>query len=117
MHVTFSNGGYIFNEALKQLPPEYRETIIVVTTGTTAIIDRDSAHIAYNIIGDKDKGSQLSNGGLRGVQKAQERGDAFLIPQNETKEWIGGHYFMQPNYQEAISGYLKLNVINKYEIY
>jgi hypothetical protein len=86
LHVTFSNGGYIFNEALKHLPPEYRETIIVVTTGTTAIIDRDLAHKVINIIGDKDKGSQISNGGLKGIEKAKERTFVEIIPQVETKE-------------------------------
>lgn len=117
VHVTFSNGGYIFNEALKKLPPRYRETIIVVTTGTTAIIDRDLAHKVYNIIGDKDKGSQLCNGGLNRVKTAQEDGKVNLIPQTTAQEWIGGHYFMQPDYQEAISDYLIDEVINKYEIY
>ncbi len=117
LHVTFSNGGYIFNEALKQLPSEYRETIIVVTTGTTKIVDYDSAHKVYNIIGDKDKGSQLCNGGLSGIEKAKDRTDVRVIPQTETQKWVGGHYFIQPNYQEAILDYLKDEVINKYEIY
>lgn len=117
LHVTFSNGGYIFNEALKQLPPEYRKTIIVVTTGSTAIINRDLAHKAYNIIGDKDKGSQICNGGLKGIEKNKEKADVDVIPQTETLKWIGGHYFMQPDYQTKISEFLNDKVVNEYEIY
>ena len=43
VHVTFSNGGYVMKEALKRLPQEYRDTVIVITTGTTAIINEDQA--------------------------------------------------------------------------
>ena len=43
VHVAFSNGGYVLNEALKLLTPEYRQTVIAVTAGTTKIIDNDSA--------------------------------------------------------------------------
>lgn len=117
VHVTFSNGGHIFNEALKQLPPEYQETIIIITTGTTAIVEKSLAHNVYNIIGDKDKGSLISNGGLSEVEKAQEDERVVLIEQKETQDWIGGHYFMQPDYQEAILNHLKKNVSGNYEIY
>jgi hypothetical protein len=41
----------------------------------------------------------------------------ILLAISLTKEWIGGHYFMQPDYQEEISDYLDKEVINKYEIY
>lgn len=117
VHVTFSNGGYVFNEALKQLPPEYRGTIIVITTGSTAIIDRDLAHKVYNIIGDKDIGSKICLGGLSGIKKAQEYGRVVLIEQNETQAWIGGHYFMQPDYQKAILDYLRTKILKNYEIH
>lgn len=118
VHVTFSNAGHVFNEALKQLPPEYQETIVVITAGTTAIIENHLACEVYNIIGDKDWPSQLCNGGLSKIEKAKNEGtNVYLIPQNETQGVIGGHYFMQQDYQHEISEVLKKEIIIEYEIY
>jgi len=116
LHVTFSNGGYIFNEALKQLPPEYQETIIVITTGTTAIIDKKLAHKVHNLIGDKDWPSLTVNG-AKAVEQAKEKGILEIIPQNETLWGIGGHYAIQPDYHDEVSNFAKKEIIGKYEIY
>ncbi len=117
VHVTFSNGGYVFKEALKQLPPEYRNTIIVVTAGTTSIIDDDLACKVYNIIGSEDWPSKLCNGGEAGIEAAKERATVRLIPQNETQAGIGGHYCTQPDYQDEVSEFIEGKIVGKYEIY
>jgi hypothetical protein len=118
VHVTFSNGGHVFNEALKRLPSEYRETIIVITTGTTAIIKNGMACEVYNVIGDQDWPSKLCNGGLSGIENAKDEGaTVYLIPQEETQTGLGGHYFVQPNYQDRIGVILKTEIIKDYEIY
>lgn len=116
VHVTFSNGGYVFREALKKLTPEERDTIIVVTTGTTAIIDDDLAHEVYNVIGNKDWPSISCNGGPKGIDNAKDVATIELIPQTETQTVIGGHYFVQPDYQQKVSEILR-NELNQYEIY
>lgn len=118
VHVTFSNGGYVFKEALKQLLPEYRDTIIVITAGTTSIIENDLAHMVYNMIGSKDWPSQVCNGGMKGIEEAKNNGaDVRIIPQTETQTGIGGHYFIQPDYQSEISKFIKKEISNEYEIY
>jgi hypothetical protein len=73
----------------------------------SAIIDQDLAHKVYNIIGDKDKGSQLCNGGLSGIGRRKDKAEIEVIDQTETQKWIQGHYFMQPDYQKKISEYLQ----------
>lgn len=118
VHVTFSNGGYVFKEALKQLPPEHRDTIIVITAGTTAIIENDLAHKVYNVIGDKDWPSQVCNGGMGGIEAAKQKGTKIeIIPQTEIQTGIGGHYFVQPDYQIEISKFINNELITEYEIY
>ena len=82
LHVTFSNGGYVFKEALKQLSPECRDTIVVITTGTTAIIENHLACKVVNIIGDKDWPSKICNGGMLG----------FSLPR---KEALGFYRFLR----------------------
>ena len=117
VHVTFSNGGYVFREALLQLPPQYRDTIIVITAGTTAIIENGLAHTVYNIIGDKDRASQLCNGGMAQIEKAKCKAIIQIITQSETQGLLGGHYFMQSDYQDKISKYIKNQVKRNYEIH
>jgi len=117
VHVTFSNGGYVFKEALKKLPPEYRETIIVITAGTTAIIDEHLACKAYNLIGDKDRPSQLTLGGLGAIEAAKSTADIRIIPQTETDGIIGGHYLLQPDYQDAIQHTIQEKITGTYEVY
>jgi len=116
LHVTFSNGGYVFHEALKRLPPEYQETIIVITTGTTSIIDEKLAHKVYNVIGDKDWPSLKVNGDTA-IAQATEQGVLEIIPQNETLDGIGGHYSVQPDYQDKIFDITENKIIVKYEFY
>jgi len=70
-----------------QLP--HRDTIIVITCGTTEIIEDGLAHKVYNAIGDKDWASKICNGGMSGIQKAQERTDVDIIEQNETQQELG----------------------------
>lgn len=117
VHVTFSNGGYVFREALKRLTPEERATIIVVTTGTTSIINHDLACVVYNVIGDKDWPSITCNGGIDGIEAAKARANIEMIGQNETKAVLGGHYFIQPEYQDELKTVIKDRISNKYEIY
>lgn len=118
VHVTFSNGGFVFNEALKRLLPQYRETIVVITAGTTAIIDNQLAHKVYNVIGDKDWPSHVCNGGLSNIEKSKESGvRIFIIPQSETQGLLGGHYFMQLDYQKRISDIIKTEIEKAHEIY
>lgn len=118
VHVTFSNGGYVFREALKQLAPEYRGTIIVIPAGTTAIIENNLAHKVYNVIGDKDWPSISCNGGMDKIEAAKQSGATIeIIPQTEEQPRIGGHYFMQPNYQDAISEFIEDEITADYEIY
>ena len=116
VHVTFSNGGYVFNEALKQLTPEEQATIIVVTTGTTAIINDDLAHEVYNVIGDKDWPSISCVGGTKGIDAAKGGATIEFISQTETQAVIGGHYFVQPQYQLRVSEILQYD-LKQYEIY
>jgi hypothetical protein len=102
-HVAFSNGGYVFKEALKQLPQAYRDTVVVVTVGSTAIIESGLAYRAYNLIGDKDWPSRLCNGGEAGLLKKAALAQIEIVPQEEVRRGIGGHYFVQPQYQMAIA--------------
>lgn len=113
--VTFSNGGYVYNEALKRLPPEYRQTVIVITTGSTAIIDKSLACKAYNVIGSKDWPSKFCNGGEAGITEAQKVANIEIIEQTETMPNIGGHYFIQPDYQKRVAEILMGEVFNTYE--
>ncbi len=117
VHVTFSNGGHVFREALKQLPPEYQETIVVITTGTTAIIENHLACEVYNAIGDKDWPSKICNKGLAGIEAAKVNAEVEVVKQGETEVGLGGHYFMQQDYQDLISEIINGTIIGKYEIY
>ena len=117
VHVAFSNGGHVFKEALEMLSPEYRDTIIVITAGTTAIIDDHLACKVYNVIGDKDLASQTALGGLNSIEKAKSGAQVEMILQGETKSIVGGHYFLQPEYQKKIAGILKKEIVGAYEIY
>jgi hypothetical protein len=117
VHVTFSNGGHIFKEALKQLPPEYQNTIIVIPVGTTAIIDDYLACKVYNVIGDKDWPSKVCNGGIKNILEISERTNIDIIRQKETDGVIGGHYFTQPEYQAHIKDIINKEIKNVYEIY
>lgn len=117
VHATFSNGGYVFKKALEKLEPEYRDTIIVITCGTTEIIEDGLAHKVYNVIGDKDWPSKICNGGMNTIEKAGDRAEIDIIEQNKTLPGIGGHYIMQPEYQNAIKQFIKDSVKPNYEIY
>lgn len=70
--MTFSNGGYVFREALKRLSSDERTTIIVITTGTTAIIHDDLACEIYNVVGDKDRPSITSIGGVSAIERSKK---------------------------------------------
>ena len=117
VHVTFSNGGYVFKEALKQLSPEYRETIVVITVGTTAIIEGDLACKVFNIIGDKDHASKICNGWFEGIEKAKAYSSVEVIEQREVLPRVNGHYFMQDEYQKEIAETISTEIVGKYEIY
>ena len=117
VYVTFSNAGYVTNEALKLLSPKHRKTIIVITAGTTAIVDTALACKAYNVIGAKDWPSKMVLGGLDAIEKAKNRANIILVDQEETDGIVGGHYFLQPDYQRKIADILKEEIIGNYEIY
>lgn len=117
VHVTFSNGGYVFNEALKQLSSEYQETIVVITAGTTTIIENYLACKVYNIIGDKDNASQTCIGGAVGIDLAKARANIQIVPQNETQSVVEGHYFIQGDYQQKISEIMESEILRVYEVY
>ena len=74
---------------------------MVVTLGTTAIIEDDLACKVYNIIGDKDWPSRVCNGGQSGIERASENATIDIISQNETQGIIGGHFFIQKEYQKT----------------
>lgn len=116
-HVTFSNGGYVFCEALKRLTPEQGDTIVVITTGTTAIIDDHLACKVYNIIGDKDWPSIKLNGGMEKLLQPSEKAQIEILPQTETAKIIEGHYFMQPDYQNQVLKIVNEQIMKNYEIY
>lgn len=113
--VTFSNAGHVCNEALKIIPPEYRQTVIVVTAGSTAIIEKSLACKVYNIIGDKDWPSKFCNGGEAGLAEAKKVANIEIIEQTETMPGISGHYFVQPDYQDRIAHILTEKVFPDYE--
>jgi len=116
LYVTFSNGGYPMNEALKQLSPEYRNTVLVITVGTTTIIDKDRACKVYNIIGTKDLPSKMCNGGEKGILAAKEKAEIEMVPQTEAQFGTGGHYFLQSDYQKKIRQIIKEEIMGEYEI-
>ena len=117
VHVAFSNGGHVFQEALKRLSPQQQQTVIVVTAGTTAIIDEHLACKVYNVIGSKDWPSKVCNGGVGGIEKAKETANVKMIQQTETEGVVGGHYFLQPDYQDKIKGLFVAEIVGEYEIY
>lgn len=115
VHVAFSNGAYVFKEALKRLTPEQRDTIVVITTGATALIENDLACEVLNIIGDKDWPSLHCNGGKSGVEFAKRNGvDVQMIEQNEKP--FCGHFFTQDEYQEKIAEFIE-DKKRQYETY
>lgn len=117
VHVAFSNGGHVLKEALKRLTPEQRQTVIVITAGTTAIIDEGLACKAYNVIGSEDWPSKLCNGGMKGIEKAKETAKIGMIPQTETDGVVGGHFFLQSDYQKTVADIFKKEINNEYEVY
>ncbi len=117
VHVAFSNGGHVFKEALKRLTPEQQQTVIVITTGTTAIIDEHLACKVYNVIGSKDWPSILCNGGMRGIENAKKSANITIIEQTDTDGVVGGHYFLQTEYQKSIVNIFKKEVVDEYEAY
>lgn len=117
VHVVFSNAGHVMKETLEQIPQEYRDTMIVITTGSTAIIDENLACKVYNIIGSKDWPSKICNGGENGILEAQKDAYIDIVPQTETESMVGGHYFLQPDYQGKLAEIIKKDISTNYEIY
>jgi len=118
LHVEFSNASYVLREAIKQLPQEYKDTIIVIGVGPTTILDDSlGCQKVFNVIGDKDWPSKKCNGGEQGIQEAQENANVEIIKQNGTHLPFGGHYFIQPDYQKKIKEIITNNITGNYEIY
>jgi RHS repeat-associated protein len=116
VHVSFSNAGFVLNEALPQLTPEQRDTIILITAGTTQIIGKNAAHKVYNLIGNKDWPSIVCNGGRGSIERAKDWASVKFVPQNKTQFGIGGHYNNQPDYQNSIRGIINDHIKGSYEI-
>ena len=74
-------------------------------------------HDAYNIIGDKDWPSQTCHGGLSGIERKKDTAYIEIIPQTETDGIVGGHYFLQQDYQKEIQNTIKTKIAKEYEIY
>jgi|GEM_PF-5103455 len=116
LHVTFSNGGHVFREALKLLPREERNTIILITIGSTVAIEENLACKVYNVIGDKDQGSITCNTWDDAMGIFQQAVTRRRISQQEVEALVGGHYFQQPQYQECIKEIIQA-IESEYEIF
>ena len=117
VHIPFSNAGHVSKEALKRLTPEQRDTIIIIPLGTTAIIEDNLACKVFNVIGDKDLASIRCNGGLDKIKQQSKNASVEIIPQEQTQFGVGGHYFIQPDYQDEIKRIINNNIKGVYEIY
>ena len=116
LHVTFSNGGHVFREALRRLPPELRDTIVLITVGSTVAVEDGLACKIYNVIGDKDQGSITCNVWDDAMGLASRRISRRRISQMSVASIIGGHYFQQPQYQECIKEIVQ-TIQSEYEIF
>ena len=117
VHIPFSNAGHVCNEALKRLTLEQRQTIIIIPVGTTAIIEDSLACKVFNVIGNKDWPSITCNGGLDGIREKSEKATVTIISQEQTQIGVGGHYFMQPDYQNTIKEVIYEEIKGEYEVY
>jgi len=54
---------------------------------------------------------------MSGIEATKGRANIEIIQQTETKTGLGGHYFIQPDYQFEISKYIKTKIRNNNEIY
>jgi hypothetical protein len=59
----------------------------------------------------------MCNGGLKGVEEAKNKATVVIIPQTETDGIAGGHYFVQPEYQNELKKIISNNIEKFYEIY
>lgn len=116
LHVTFSNGGHVFREALKRLPLKLRDTIILITVGSTVAVEDDLACKIYNVIGDKDQGSITCNVWDDTMGLAPKAVNRRRISQMSVESIVGGHYFEQPQYQECIKEIIQ-TIQSEYEIF
>lgn len=111
VHIAFSNGAYVYQQALENLTPKQRDTMIVMGVGGTTILNQNLAHRVYNFVGTKDYASQLCNGFKRSQRKAA------VVPQKDFSWGTGGHYFEQPQYIEKIVDTINEQIKGNYEIY
>ncbi len=61
--------------------------------------------------------SGLCNGGMREVGKASESAHVMVIPQTETEGIVGGHYFLQTDYQNKAKYIFETEIVNRYDVY
>ncbi len=116
VHVLFSNASFSFREALRALPTEYQDTIIVLSEGPTTLIESNLAHRVFNIIGDQDWPSRMCTGLIKPL--IDRKGfDVEFIPQKETQWGVIGHYFEQPQYQKQLAEHIQGDIGRTYEIY
>ncbi len=116
VHVSFSNASYSLSKALERLSAEQRSTVVLISVGPTKIIENDLAHHVYNVIGNKDYPSKLCNGYFKSVIE-RENANVRFIPQEQTKPFVFGHYFEQPDYQSMVELIISKEISGDYEIY
>jgi hypothetical protein len=116
VHVTFSNAGFVFNEALKTLPKEIKDTVICITAGTTHIIPNQRAHRVYNLIGSEDLPSKLCVGSIIGLNIANRSSNIEEIEQKSAL-LFGGHFFLQEEYQLRIKEIIEKEIQPFFAIY
>jgi hypothetical protein len=119
LHVTFSNGGFIFNKALERLTPDERATIVVITLGTTKIISSDLACEVCNIMGSQDWESLMLNGGPNQIIELSLKNDESIrfIEQTNVSRYLRGHKFLQEDYQRELRERIKNVLSKKYRFY
>jgi hypothetical protein len=119
LHVTFSNGGFIFNRALERLTSEERGTIVVITLGTTEIISSDLACEVCNVFGSQDWESLMINGGPNNIIELSSKkdGSIYFIEQKNVSRYLRGHEFLQADYLEDLRERIKNVLSKKYRFY
>ncbi|MBS0624510.1 MAG: hypothetical protein JSS32_00495 [Verrucomicrobia bacterium] len=116
VHGAFSNGSYVMSEAVKNLTPEQRSTLVIITVGPTKIIENCMGATVINIVGKKDWASLSCIGGEKGIKNLSETSTIHLIDQFETEGFTGGHYFKQNEYQKEIKNTIS-QLKNNYEFF
>ena len=102
----FSRGVGEIYHAVKNLPTEVKNRLIITCLGGILIIPRDCGFIVRNYISEGDGASRYLNGLLgsdeqvsKTLARYQGYADVQMLPQKDSKPWIGDHFFMSKTYQ------------------